>query len=89
MSDARTTTDHETIRKWAEKRGGKPTTVRGTGADDGAGILRLDFEPADNELEPISWNEFFEKFDSANLLFLYQDETAEGKVSRFHKFVHH
>ena len=25
-----TTTDHETIRRWAEERGGEPATVRGT-----------------------------------------------------------
>jgi hypothetical protein len=30
---------------------------------------------------------FFEKFDRENLAFLYQEKTAEGEVSRFHKFV--
>ena len=40
MSEARTTTDHTTIRKWAEGRDGKPARVK-TGGE--GGILRIDF----------------------------------------------
>ena len=87
MASGQTTKDHDTIRKWAEARGGRPATVRDTESDGEAGILRLDFEPADEELEPISWEEFFHKFDEADLSFLYQEKTAAGKTSRFHKFV--
>lgn len=82
-----TTVDHEEIRKWAEERGGCPTSVKGTGTKKGAGILRLDFEPKDEKLEEISWDEFFEKFDKDSLAFLYQEKTAHGEVSRFHKFI--
>ena len=46
-----------------------------------------DFEPKDASLEPISWDDFFEKFDDEGLAFLYQDRTADGAISRFHKFV--
>jgi hypothetical protein len=87
MSEAKFTTDHEEIRKWAEKRGGQPATVSGTGEDEEAGILRLDFKPKDETLDRISWEEFFGKFDSAQLAFLYQEKTSDGKVSRFHKFI--
>ena len=87
MSDAKFTTDHEEIRHWAEKRGGAPSTVSGTALKGEAGVLRLDFEPKDEKLDHISWDEFFDKFDNANLAFLYQDKTADGKISRFHKFV--
>jgi hypothetical protein len=86
MSDAKTTQDHDTIRAWAQARGGKPATVSGTG-DGEAGILRLDFDPKDEKLDTITWGEFFEKFDEADLAFLYQEETADGKKSRFHKFI--
>jgi hypothetical protein len=87
MSDAKTTQDHNLIRKWAEARGGKPTSVDGTGDKNDPGILRLDFEPKDEGLEPISWEDFFKKFDDEHLSFLYQEKTADGKTSRFHKFV--
>jgi hypothetical protein len=87
MAQAHATTDHSTIRKWAEKRGGHPATVKATESGDEPGILRLDFDPPDEGLEKITWDDFFEKFDESDLAFLYQDKTAGGKLSRFHKFV--
>jgi hypothetical protein len=87
MSEATVTTDHAQIRHWAEKRGGHPATVKATAGKGEAGILRLDFEPKDEGLKEISWDEFFRKFDEERLAFLHQDKTEDGKVSRFHKFV--
>jgi hypothetical protein len=78
---AHTTKDHEAIRKWAEKRGGHPARVKGTN------ILRIDFGEPEPTLEQISWDEFFKIFDESDLDFLYQDKTADGKTSRFFKFV--
>lgn len=85
--ESHTTTDHTTIKHWAEQRGGRPATVEGTGNGDKAGVLRFDFGDKDARLEPISWDEFFQKFDQADLAFLYQDKTSGGKESRFFKFV--
>jgi hypothetical protein len=87
MSDARTTTDHNTIKRWAEARGGVPTSVSGTGGKDDPGVLRLDFEPKDAELNKIDWQDFFDKFEEKNLAFLYQERTDDGSMSRFHKFI--
>ena len=92
MSKSKRTTDHEQIRQWAEARNGKPARVQGTGDSDDAGLLRIDFpenETAeeDEELEEISWDEFFEKFDEKRLAFVYQEQTAAGETSRFNKFV--
>jgi hypothetical protein len=86
-SEAQQTTDHDVIRKWVEQRGGKPATVRATEGNGHAGILRIDFDPPDDGLERIGWDEFFEKFDDAGIAFLHQDRTKDGKLSRFHKFV--
>jgi hypothetical protein len=84
MSSSDTTTDHDKIREWAEARGGHPSKVDTGGK---GGILRIDFgEPEDN-LEEISWDEFFQIFDESELAFLYQDKTADGGKSRFNKFV--
>jgi len=85
---SRTTTDHEAIRKWAEKRGGHPTSVMGTEhGKEAAGVLRLDFGVKDEKLHPVDWQAFFDKFDQSKLAFLYQDKTSNGKMSRFHKFI--
>ena len=88
MAEARTTTDHDEIRRWAEERGGVPAAVRETGDGGDPGILRINFtdEPGgddDDRLEEVSWDEWFRGFDDNNLAFLYQDEGE----SRFNKLV--
>ena len=89
MAEAKTTTDHETIRQWAEERDGTPASVIGTSTGDEPGILRIDFPDSDQneELESIEWDEIFAKIDDADLEFLYQETTDDGSVSRFCKFV--
>lgn len=87
-SESKTTTDHDRIRRWVEERDGKPASVRGTGDGD-AGVLRIDFPggAGEDELEHISWDEWFEKFDQNNLAFLYQEEKKSGEGSTFFKLV--
>ncbi len=88
MSQGETTTDHDTIRAWIEERGGRPARVKGTAkGKDGGGILRVDFGEPEESLEEISWEEFFDIFEDRELAFLYQDETSQGKTSRFVKFI--
>jgi hypothetical protein len=84
-----TTTDHEEIRKWAEDRGAKPACVRGTGAKNDVGMLRLDFPgyTGEDKLQPISWDDWFEKFDERKLALVYQEETADGEKSNFNKLI--
>ncbi len=87
--ETNTTTNHEEIRRWAEERGGRPASVRGTGSSDDVGLLRIDFPggAGEDQLEPITWEEFFEKFDEKQLAFLYQETTQDGGESRFSKFI--
>jgi hypothetical protein len=83
------TQDHDEIRRWAEEREGKPATVKTTSSGDDIGVLRFDFPgySGEDSLEMISWEQFFEKFDEKDLVFLYQDETKQGDESRFFKFI--
>lgn len=69
--------------KEGTERGGQPTRVEGTN------LLRIDYPGFSGEetLEPISWDEFFGVFDKNNLVFLYQERTKDGGLSRFSKFV--
>ena len=82
-------TDQEEIREWAEERGAHPSRVKGTGSEDDPGLLRLDFPGYSGEgrLEPISWEEFFEKFDEKGLALLVEDRTAGGQRSNFNKII--
>ena len=85
MSQAKATIDPDTIKEWVEARGGHPAAVKRTESKNDVGILRIDYPGFSGErsLEEISWDEFFEKFEAAQLAFLYQDESD----SRFSKLV--
>jgi hypothetical protein len=89
MATTKYTTDQDFIRRWAEERGAKPARVRGTGGDDDPGLIRLDFPgyTGEQSLEPISWDEWFAKFEDSGLVLLYQDATAGGEKSNFNKLV--
>jgi hypothetical protein len=88
-SESKTTTDHDEIRKGVEDHDGTPASVRGTENGGSAGVLRIDFPggAGDDRLEPISWDEWFEKFDEEGLAFLYQERKASGEDSTFFKLV--
>jgi hypothetical protein len=88
-SKSTTTTNHDEIRRWVEEHGGKPASVRGTEGGDEAGVLRIDFPGGSgtDQLEHISWDDWFQKFEESNLAFLYQEEKASGEDSTFFKLV--
>jgi hypothetical protein len=89
MSESKKTTDHKVIQKWVEERDGEPATVKTTKSGDEPGVLRINFPgySGEDRLEPIDWDQFFQKFDEAKLAFLYQEKTSSGEQSRFFKFV--
>src|SRR5206468_4287535 len=82
-------TEHEEIRQWAEERGAQPTCVRGTGGKGDVGMIRLDFPgySGADSLEPIEWDEWFQRFDENGLALLVQDQTAGGEQSKYDKLV--
>lgn len=84
MSSASQTTDHKEIRRWVEERKGTPSRVKDSRE---GGLLRIDFGEQEENLEPIEWEDFFSVFEKSDLAFLHQDRTADGKLSRFNKFV--
>jgi hypothetical protein len=78
------TTDHETILRWADRRGAVPATVPGTQNGDLTGVLRLKFSRGEaNDLQPIPWDEWFRAFDERGLRFIYQEHTSAGSDSNF------
>jgi hypothetical protein len=82
-------TDHEEIRKWVETRGGRPAHVKRTGGGDDVGMIRIDFPGYSGEqsLEPISWEEWFEKFEEKDLALVVENQPPEGDKARFNKLV--
>jgi hypothetical protein len=78
------TTNHEVIRRWAEARGGTQATVPGTEHGTRLGVLTFDFPGYGGEnLEHVSWDEWFKTFDARKLNFLYQENKTDGTQSNF------
>lgn len=77
------TTNHETIRRWAEQRNAEPARAS---EDDDVG-LRFSF-PDSDRFAVVSWSEFFATFEREGLAFVYQpEEDPDVDSSRFYKFV--
>ena len=83
------THDHATIKRWAEERNGRPACVKGTGDEDDPGILRIDFPgySGKEELEHISWDDFFRTFEARKLAFVYQVEALHGEEGLYNLFI--
>jgi hypothetical protein len=81
---AEVTTDHETIRKWAKRHGGRPAAVERTHKGGDVGIIRIMFperEQSEHEaLVEISWEEFFQQFERSGLALLYEKDSMFSKI---------
>ena len=81
---AEVTSDHDTIRKWAEGKGGKPAAVERTHEGGDVGIIRIMFPKAPQSehenLVEISWNEFFEEFEKRQLALLIEKDSQFNKI---------
>lgn len=72
------TRDHELIRRWAARHQAEPATGERTASGDatvvvndgGAGI-RFNF-PAAGRFRPITWDEWFDNFETHELVFVYE-----------------
>lgn len=83
------TIDPDVIRRWAVVRDGEPAVMPGS-ADVAQQALPCivfsDFNYAE-AYTAISWRELFERMHKENLVFLYQEQTESGDLSRFGRFV--
>jgi hypothetical protein len=81
---AETTTDHETIRKWAESKGGQPAAVDRTHRGGDVGIIRIMFpqvrQSEHESLVEITWDEFFEEFEKRKLALLFDEKSMFNKI---------
>jgi hypothetical protein len=88
QSTTKTTTDHDEIRRWVEEHGGTPAVVSGTEKGD-TGVLTIDFPggAGEDQLEHVSWEDWFDKFERGQLAFVYQERKADGQDSTFFRLV--
>jgi hypothetical protein len=80
MDTTKITTNHDEIRSWAERRGGKPQIIELDDQQKSVVGVRIDFPGKLDEsyaIESIeqdaSWQRFFTVFDGQSLAFEYSD----------------
>jgi hypothetical protein len=83
------TTDHDTIRRWAEARAGFPVhTLAPLARDDPRSLrIRLPGLRTRPRVEPIQWREWFERFDEQQFAFVFEEKTDDGRASTTGKLV--
>jgi hypothetical protein len=81
------TRDHDTIRRWAEERDGRPATVDGTEHGKLLGVLRIDFGEPSDRLREVTWDEWFRTFDERNLEMIFQEHRSDGRQSNFFRLL--
>jgi hypothetical protein len=89
MSNTKITKDHKLIKEWVVARGGVPGRVAESELPtDEEGALDIKFpEKTEKNIIPITWNEFFIKFEQSNLAFLIEEDRGDGLKSKFFKLI--
>lgn len=90
------TTDHEEIRKWAEKHHGKPQIIDDPQAESDEVGIRIDFLGKKDEkdldtrrtLRDISWDDFFKIFEEKGLAFMYEEKPFHKDLNLAYKFTY-
>jgi hypothetical protein len=81
------TRDHDVIKHWAAARKAVPATVPGSRHGDRFGVLRFNFPGyGSDDLQEVSWDDWFKTFDDRHLVFLYQEHKSDGHESNFFHF---
>lgn len=80
---AHVTTDHNAIRSWVEEHGGQPALVRRVPEVGNEGDLSLEFlvDGQEPQLVPISWADFFQRFEDNHLAFVYEEGGPGGELT--------
>jgi hypothetical protein len=82
------TRNHQVIRAWATLRHAKPVLLRASNPSDPIEALRLQVSDRRvSEYDHVTWDEWFELMDGANLTFIFQERTADGGWSDLYRFI--
>jgi hypothetical protein len=88
LGESLVTQNHDVIVNWANERNAMPATVPGTEHEGRLGVLRFDTPGygSNQNLEHVSWSEWFETFDERQLVMLFQEHLKDGRQSNFFHF---
>jgi hypothetical protein len=78
------TIDHDLIKSWAQRRAARPSRPLD---EDRPWPLLFELGPPAAGVVEIGWDEFFDEFERANLVFSYRDAAPDGTPDDTHEFV--
>jgi hypothetical protein len=82
------TRDRDVIQRWAERRHAEPATGEGVLAvNDGGAPIRFNF-PGSSRYRPLSWEEWFARFEGDYFTFVYEERGPDGSLSNRYRIVH-
>lgn len=87
MARINSTVEHDEIREWAERLGGRPARAKNARSVEQRLRIALPGGNEGEELEPISWDEWFRDFDANHLAFIYALEPDPGERFPHYKLV--
>jgi len=76
--------DHDSIKRWAREHGAKPALVKGTTRPSDSSALQLAMEGTtqDGRLEPIDWDDWFQRFDESGLALMVDDSAGAAGANK-------
>lgn len=85
------TRDHDLIKRWADRHDAEPATGERTASgdstlhvNDGDAGIRFNF-PAVGRFRPITWGEWFDNFETHELVFVFErDAAGQSPNYRYH-----
>ncbi len=89
FAQGKITTDRQTIKEWTKARKGWPALIRkmtAAGVEIALSIVFPGYE-ADEIVCRLTWDEFFDKFDQLKLVFVYEEDDRNHKLSYCYAFV--
>ena len=77
------TRSHEVIREWAEARRAVPVSITADDLSRRSGLLWIRAGVDEKRLARIAWDEWFDAFESDNLVFVFRSTRTSGRRSNF------
>jgi hypothetical protein len=80
MSTTQTLVDADAIREWAQAHGAAPARTSGD-ESSGGGRLTFDFHVAGRDVEPLTWEDWLDRFNRLGLALLIEHNTGDATPS--------
>lgn len=79
------TVDHDEIMEWVEENDGRPARLEDEVLDSDTLRIAFEEERMSEDLERVSWEEFFDIFEEEGIVFVYEQSPPDAEDERPNK----